>query len=43
MTRTRNCDDPAPVGMGADCIGDSEETSISIEESCVGKLKWQSY
>jgi len=34
-TRTRDCDDPAPVGTGADCVGDSEETSICIEESCV--------
>jgi len=33
--RTRDCDDPAPVGMGADCVGDSKETSICIEESCV--------
>ena len=38
--RTRNCDDPAPAGTGADCVGDSDEASICIEESCVGRLKW---
>merc|ERR1711962_1284002 len=33
-TRSRECDDPAPVGLGEDCVGDSSETALCNTESC---------
>jgi len=34
QSRSRECDNPVPVGMGADCSGDSEETTICNTNSC---------
>lgn len=37
MNRTRQCDNPAPVGDGQDCDGESEETVECNTDDCPGK------
>ena len=38
-TRSRECDDPAPVGLGEDCSGDTTETALCNTESCTGRVE----
>ena len=41
--RMRECTNPAPVGGGADCVGDATETQPCGDPPCpseYGKRKW---
>ena len=38
ITKTRECNNPAPSGLGRDCIGNSEETQDCNVENCPGMI-----
>jgi hypothetical protein len=36
VTRTRQCDNPAPANKGKDCVGPKEETKMDCTQECEG-------
>lgn len=37
--RSRQCDNPAPLRGGVDCIGSAQEAGDCNAEECIGKSK----
>ena len=41
ITKNRECNNPAPSGLGRDCIGNSEETTDCNSDKCPRKITTQ--